>query len=447
MMIPRLAAYLSDAPRCPSQAVRQAVADAVVDTLSVALAGFAAAPVAALCRSGPGFGSGHSRLWDGSDRTAAAAAALINGTAAHALDFDDNFDPAKVHASAVLLPALIALADERDLDEAAVTDAYACGLQTLAAVGHVMNPAHRDSGWHGTATLGALGSAAACARLLRLDARATGHALSIATSLMGGFMSQFGTGMKPVHAGLAAMRGVLAAGWAEAGLDAAPDALDGAYSPMALMRGSDDAALAPLPDPATLPVAVLNPGLKVKRYANCASAHRSLDALETLMKSHRFRADAISAIEVTLPASHRRNLMHDQPATAEQARFSLPYALALRLVRGMPTLTQFHQDGFNLDGLHEIMAQISIIGVEQPESRQPTQVRVRLHSGAAFQETVWWPVGSHARPLEPAARLAKARACLARAGTPAPEALISHWQHFGGSRRSRGLTASAEAAA
>ena len=135
---------------------------------------------------------------------AAPWAALVNGTAAHALDFDDNFDPAKAHATAVLAPAILALAEQEGASGRACLDAYIAGLQILGRVGQGVNPAHRNRGWHATATVGTIGAAAACARLLRLDAETAGHALSIATSMAAGFMSQFGTMTKPVHAGLAA---------------------------------------------------------------------------------------------------------------------------------------------------------------------------------------------------------------------------------------------------
>src|SRR5690606_852739 len=135
-------------------------------------------------------------------------AALVNGAAAHALDFDDNFDPAKAHASAVLVPAILALAEGRagepPISGFAMLDAYIVGLQIMGRTGQGVNPYHRDRGWHATATLGAIGAAAACARLLRLSAGQAAHALSLATSMASGSMAQFGTMAKPLHAGLAA---------------------------------------------------------------------------------------------------------------------------------------------------------------------------------------------------------------------------------------------------
>src|SRR5688500_14301185 len=176
-----------------------------------------------------GFGTGLAAPWT----------ALVNGTAAHALDFDDNFDPAKAHATAVLAPAILALAEQEGASGRDCLDAYIAGLQILGRVGQGVNPAHRNRGWHATATVGAIGAAAACARLLKLDASKAAFAVSIATSMAAGFMSQFGTMTKPVHCGLAAKSGVLAAGLARAGIDAGLATLDGPHGMNRLMVGPD----------------------------------------------------------------------------------------------------------------------------------------------------------------------------------------------------------------
>jgi 2-methylcitrate dehydratase PrpD len=120
----------------------------------------------------------------------------------------------------VLVPPILAFAEQEKASGAACIDAYIAGLQILGRVGQGVNPIHRTRGWHATATVGAIGAAAASARMLRLDAGQASHALSIATSMAGGFMSQFGTMTKPMHAGLAAKAGVMAASLARGGIDA-----------------------------------------------------------------------------------------------------------------------------------------------------------------------------------------------------------------------------------
>ncbi|MGO6667786.1 MmgE/PrpD family protein, partial [Rhizobium ruizarguesonis] len=145
--------------------------DAVVDTIGCMIAGRADESVAALTRAFDGeiAGGGKARLVTGGSASPSFAA-LINATAAHALDFDDNFHPARAHASAVLVPALLAV-----LTSCKVTsgrrflEAYLAGLEAQAAVGFGVNPSHYNRGWHATATVGSIGAAAGVARLLGAD--------------------------------------------------------------------------------------------------------------------------------------------------------------------------------------------------------------------------------------------------------------------------------------
>jgi 2-methylcitrate dehydratase PrpD len=142
-------------------------------------------------------------------RASATNAALANGTAAHALDYDDVLDPSMSHPSAALVPALVALAEATGAGAPAVIDAYLVGFEVTARLGKAMNLEHYRRGWHTTLSLGSPGVAAACGRLLGLDARRMAMALSLSTSMAGGSKRQFGSMAKPLHAGLAAKNGIL----------------------------------------------------------------------------------------------------------------------------------------------------------------------------------------------------------------------------------------------
>ena len=143
-------------------------------------------------------------------------AALANGTAAHALDYDDMCFVSLAHPSAPLVAAALAAAEAAGASGRALLDAYVVGFEIEARLGRAMNPRHYQRGWHCTSTLGTIGAAAAAARLLGLDATARGHALAIAASEASGLKENFGTMVKPLHAGLAARNGVLAARLAQA---------------------------------------------------------------------------------------------------------------------------------------------------------------------------------------------------------------------------------------
>src|SRR6185503_10510107 len=168
----------------------------------------------------------------------APAVALIYGTAAHALDYDDNYHPMAGHATAVLAPAIFALAESRRVSGEATLDAYIVGLEALALVGNGVNLVHYEKGWHSTSTLGPFGAAAACARLLKLDASGVTAALSLACSMAGGSKLQFGTMAKPVHAGLAAHHGVMAALLAASGVRGHPEPLEGHWAFRELFAGT-----------------------------------------------------------------------------------------------------------------------------------------------------------------------------------------------------------------
>ena len=339
-------------------------------------------------------------------------AALVNRTAAHALDLDDNFDPAKAHATAVLVPAILALGEQEQVSGLDCLDAYICGLQIMGRVGQGVNPTHRNRGWHATATVGAIGAAAACSRLLKLKPKQAGHALSLATSMAAGFMSQFGTIAKPTHAGLAAKSGVISASMARQGVTAGRDTLDGLTGMNRLMVGPDYEALR---DAITKPehgqtlrfetekigepLLLLEHGLKVKRFANCASAHRSMDALLLLKEEHNFGTNDVSKIIARLPQTHLNNLMHHDPTDPMQAKFSLQYGLSIALISGGCTPEDFHPDAVMRPEVRAMYDLIEAHGVDKSEGEFPTSVEIHLKSGAQFEKSMAMPLGSKAAPF------------------------------------------------
>jgi 2-methylcitrate dehydratase PrpD len=159
-------------------------------------------------------------------RLSMLSAALVNGAIAHALDYDDVNLAMPGHPSVAILPALLALAEEKKASGKAVIAAFVAGYETCCRIGMAMRPGHYTRGFHATGTVGAFGAAAACAHLLGLDAEATGRALGIAGTQSAGLKSQFGTMCKPFHAGKAAQNGLLAARLAARGFSSRPDLVE-----------------------------------------------------------------------------------------------------------------------------------------------------------------------------------------------------------------------------
>src|SRR5215203_7194419 len=153
-------------------------------------------------------------------RASTQQAALVNGAASHALDFDDVHLVMNGHPSVPVLPALLALAEAHDGDGRALIAAFVAGVEVECRIGALVMPGHYNAGFHATGTLGAFGAAAACAHLLALDTDQWQIALAIAGTQAGGLKAMFGTMCKPLHAGKAAANGLLAATLAARGFTA-----------------------------------------------------------------------------------------------------------------------------------------------------------------------------------------------------------------------------------
>ena len=181
---------------------RLAARDAVLDTVGVTLAG-SIEPAARLVRDVAHAEGGAARcgILGVAERTGGGWAALVNGTAAHALDFDDMCFVSMAHPSAPLVAAGLAAAELAGASGAALLDAYCVGFEIEAVLGRVMNPTHYERGWHATATLGTIGAAAAAARLLGQDAPTAARTLAVAASEASGLKESFGTMVKPLQGG------------------------------------------------------------------------------------------------------------------------------------------------------------------------------------------------------------------------------------------------------
>ncbi len=418
--------WLAETPAAWPAAALESAHRQFIDVIAVMVPG-AAAPAARLTfETVKDWGAGPAAAIGMGARLAAPWAALVNGTSAHALDFDDNFDPAKAHATAVLAPAILALAEQEGAPGAACLDAYIAGLQILGRVGQGVNPVHRNRGWHATATVGAIGAAAACARLLRLDAIRAGHALSLSTSMAAGFMSQFGTMAKPLHAGLAAKSGVVAACLARSGISAGTETFDSPTGMNRLMVGPDYESLR---DGLTHvehgqnlrfetqhigePLLILSSGFRVKRFPNCGSAHRAMDGTLALMQQHGFTAQDVDAVHVRAPVTHLNNLMYRAPKDGLEAKFSLEYGVALILLTGRARLSDFTDEAAGRDDARTLYPRIHRHPVDKAEGEFPTEVEIVLKDGRTLKTAVPMPMGSIAAPFPTEQYWAKFEDCVA----------------------------------
>lgn len=398
-----LAHWCGDRSRIyPESAVRRAEA-AIRDTVACMIAGVADPAVIAAAGMFPEVPIGRATSLHHRSGLPAPWAAMINGCAAHALDFDDNFFPAITHASAVLVPALFALAEERDASAADITHSYIVGLEVEAQIGKLVNPTHYESGWHATSTIGTIGTAAACAHLLKLDEDGILHAMSIGFSLAGGSKKQFGSMVKPMHAGFAAMHGVMAARLAAANMKGEKNVLQGRWSFEELFANNANGAVFETEFFPDSPLAIDEYGLQSKLYPSCMSSHLAIDALLALRD--RFEIADIERVDAFLPTFMVGNLRYVEPTNEMEARFSMNYCAAVTLLDGVPRLAHFTNAVLARNEV-KALSQLVRMHVREPSGSNlhlpwggDCLVRVTLKSKRIFEERVIYPKGCRQNPL------------------------------------------------
>ncbi|MGH7099692.1 MAG: MmgE/PrpD family protein [Stellaceae bacterium] len=310
------------------EAMRELARQCVLDYLGVALAG-AADPLVriVLDELAEAGGTPQASLIGHQGRLPALSAALANGAAGHALDYDDVNLAMPGHPSVAILPALLALAERERSPGRAVLTAFVAGYETACRIGAALRPGHYDLGFHATGTVGCFGAAAACAHLLGLDTERTAAALGIAGTQAAGLKSQFGTMCKPFHAGKAAQNGLLAALLARRGFSSRPDLIE-CVQGFALTHGPDFAPEAARADP---PGGFHLRANLFKYHAACYLTHAPIEAARRLREEHRLTSEAIRGITLRLDRSCDRVCNIPAPIDGLESKFSLRQTVAMAL--------------------------------------------------------------------------------------------------------------------
>jgi 2-methylcitrate dehydratase PrpD len=404
----------------PDEALRWARIG-IIDTIGVTLAG-AEQPCARIARTVAAPSNGAALVLGTRERMKPSDAALVNGTAAHALDFDDCSNTLGGHPSAPILPALFALADELRASGRRVVTAYVAGFEAQARIAHAVNFHHYDKGWHPTATLGVFGACAASAHLLGLDAARTATALSIAASFASGIKANFGTMTKPLHVGHASRNGLIAALLAREGFSAGDEAFEHGQGFFNVYNGSGhydaDAVLSHWAEP----LDIVEPGIAIKQYPCCGSTHPAIDAMLMLVSEYGLKPGDVESV---ISRTHPRRLRHTnrpQPATPLDAKFSVQYCVARALAQGRVVLSDFEGESFRDPAIRALMTKI----VAEPDplaDQQPdhfgAEVVVQLRDGRCVAQRVARAAGrTSANPLPDARIEAKFLDCANHALTP-----------------------------
>lgn len=305
-------------------------------------------------------GAEHATLIGIGSKTSANQAALYNGSAAHALDYDDVLGVFTGHPTVAVMPAVLALAERHGKDGKAVVTAFVAGVEVLARIGAMMSKGHYARGWHSTGTIGAIGAAAGCANLLGLDAEATNRAMGIAASEAAGLKSNFGTMTKPLHAGKAAQNGLMAATLAARGFTARENTLDirqGFGDTMAEGELDIDSALERIGE------LFHTQDVLFKYHPACYGVHAPTEAALRLRLQEGFDPALVEKIEVSVPQNAIGMCDIAEPKSGLEAKFSLAHNISLGLLDKADGSLELYQDEtFEVPGVADLRKKVVVHG-------------------------------------------------------------------------------------
>ena len=321
-------------------------------------------------------------------RTSLPNTALANGTMGHALDYDDfgGFG----HPTVAIFPALLALGEKLGSSGRDLLEAYVVGCELGVALDRTTHYNQMRRGFHGTAVLGRIASAAACAKLLKLGLHETTMALGMAGSMAGGLIHNFGTMAKPLHAGLTARDGVMAAQLADMGITAGDRIFEHPLGFTNTIIGDGIYDLNEMAANLGKPFRTQE-ALMLKKYPSCGGNHGMLDSILGLMKEHNFDYRDVEGVEIG--QSYLSVVMlYTQPEDELKAKFSALFNTAAALVDGTVGIDTFTQDKVNDPVIRETMGKVRLdVQSKWQEGsgdyRGETPVKIRLKDGRVLEHT------------------------------------------------------------
>ena len=360
---------------------------------------------------------GRATIWGAFSAATVEGAALANGVAAHALDFDDASSPMSGHPSSALFPALIALGEAREISGQRLVAAYLVGFEICCRLGRGLDPVHYSRGWHMTSSVGTAAATVACSYLLGLDSSRISHAIGLAVAQTGGSRENFGTDAKPFQIGqcnAAALRATLLA---EQGFTAAPTALDGPTGYTKLYSNGESLADA-LEGIGKQALEIERSGIEVKKYPACYAVHRPLDGLFRLMRASKFTAEDVISVDVVTSRGALALLLPTPPKSGTEAKFSMSYAIAAALLDSKIGLSSFTDEAVNRPEVRKVMKRVTARESDGGMLPRFATITIRLRNGEVASERVDALHGSPSSPLSEAEFIEKIEDCLSWGGSP-----------------------------
>jgi 2-methylcitrate dehydratase PrpD len=402
----------------------------ILDGLGLALAGSKAetGPLCMQYLNALGALQGGSTIIGTSRKTAPQFAALVNGISIHADDFDDTqLAVAKdrvygllVHPTVPVLPAVLALGEQRKISGKELLLAYHLGVEVECKIAEAIAPRHYEDGFHSTGTCGPFGSAAACSKLFGLDLNKTLNAFGIAGSQSAGLRENFGTMTKPFQAGHAAESGLQSVQLADIGWTAATQILEA-------QRGFYHAAGGSF-DPAAIlgklgaPWCFATPGISLKPYPSGSLSHPAMTEMMRLIELHDIRPAQVKQVEVGANHAMTQALLHHRPQTGLEAKFSMEFCVAILLLRRKAGLAEFTNRVVQDAQVQEMIAKVRYYVDPEAEAagfdKMTSIIKITLKSGKTISGRASFGKGSPADPMTFEETAAKFRGCAEYAEWP-----------------------------
>lgn len=353
--------------------------------------------------------AGEARVLGTPLRAGAELAALVNGVAMHAMDFDDtqlSTNPQSVyglltHPTTPVLAAAGAAAELTSASGRELLTAYVAGVEVACRIADAADPRHYQEGFHSTGTIGPFGAVAAAGRLLELSDEQMRNAFGIAASLGGGYRESFGTMTKPLHAGQAAAAGVTAARLARDGFTAAKTILEAPRGFYAAAAGGYEPSR--IEGRLGKPFFFEAPGISIKPYPSGSLSHPGQDAIIDLVREHDVKPDEVESATAVTNSAMPNALIYALPQTALQAKFSFPFFLAIAILRRRAGVGEFTDEVVRSPEVQEMMKRCR--HVSDPEidargfDRLETRIELRCKDGRVFERTYDTATGHPQKPM------------------------------------------------
>ncbi|WP_151638559.1 MmgE/PrpD family protein [Noviherbaspirillum aerium] len=328
------------------------------------------------------------------ERVDIANAAMINGISSHTFDFDDTHLKTIIHPAGPVASAVLALGEHIGSTGREMIDALVLGIEVSCRLGNAVYPNHYDRGWHITGSTGMLGSAAACSRLLKLDAARTQMALGIAASQPIGLREQFGTMTKPFHPGGAAKAGLMAALMAKHGYTASKRALEAPRGLLQVFSDKTDWAEVTEKLGETWEIEINT----YKPFACGIVIHPSIDGCVQLRNQHNLKPEDISKVTIKVHSLVLELTGKKTPADGLQGKFSVYHSCAAGIIFGRAGEHEYSDEVVNREDVVALRSKVEAI-VDDSIDEASSDVTIETTDGRTLHVFVEHAVGSVERPM------------------------------------------------